>query len=145
MSRSKLQGILRAMSWKSSSLAVVLLAPVLCGLLSGCGLVRFKGVESFESATTLPTEPRTLKGDPGASGGIAMASGGNHAKTLYGDGASLTATAPLVPTYDQPAKGSGNQPGENPVEAAPGYGHDNGPAFQNPPGEANSTSTLSKQ
>ena len=130
------------MTWKSSSLAVIL---VVSSVLGGCNLVRFKGVESFESATTLPTEPRTLRPDPGTSGGIASASGGTRTKTRYGEGASLTSTAPLVPSYDQPAKGSGNQPGENPVEAAPGYGHDNGPAFQNPPGEANTTSTLSKR
>jgi hypothetical protein len=123
----------------SSKFGLVLLA---ASLLGGC---RFKGYESFESATTVPDQPRTLSGDAGASGGIASASGGTKTVTRYGEGARKTAPEPLVPSYDQPAKGSGQQPGEGTVEAAPGYGHANGPAFQNAPGSVASTSTRSER
>ncbi len=122
---------------KSSKFAIVLIGGVLLG---GC---RFKGYESFESATTVPDQPRVLAGDPGASGGIASASGGTKTVTRYGEGSRATAPEPLNPAYDQPAKGSGQQPGEGTVEAAPGYGHANGPAFQNTPGSVSSTTTRS--
>ena len=123
---------------KSSQFAIVLVA---VALLGGC---RFKGLESFESATSVSGTERTLPGDPGASGGISTASGGTKTVTRYGEGARKTAPEALVPAYDQPAKGSGQQPGEGTIEAAPGYGHANGPAFQNAPGAVSSTSTRSK-
>jgi len=124
---------------KSSKFAVVLIAGALLG---GC---RFKGVESFESATTVPDQPRTLPGDAGASGGIASASGGLKTVTRYGEGARKDAPEALNPSYDQPAKGSGQQPGEGTIQSAPGYGHANGPAFQNTPGTVSSTTTRSSR
>jgi hypothetical protein len=122
----------------SSKFAIVLLA---AALLGGC---RFKGWESFSSAVSVPDAPRTLPGDPGASGGIAMATGGHDTVTRYGEGARKDVTAPLSPSYDQPAKGSGQQPGEGTIEAAPGYAHENGPSMQNLPGAVSSSSTRSK-
>lgn len=106
-------------------------------VLSGC---RFKGVESFLTSTT-PQPPigqsnETWKGDEYARGGIAEASGGLNAETNYGKGARANTTAPVVPSYDQPAKGIGGQAPEYPVQAGPGYGHSNGPALQNSPSDA---------
>jgi hypothetical protein len=125
----------------AAKFSVVLLAGVLLG---GC---RFKGWESFESATTPFHRDNSSDwhGDPGSAGGVAMASGGTKTQTTYGAGAKADAAAPLNASYDQPAKGSGQQPGEGTIEAAPGFGNANGPAFQNTPGSVESASTHSKQ
>ena len=117
-------------------------AAVLAGcFLGGC---RWKGAESFLTATT-PQEPIGGKGqwsgDPYAKSSVAEASGGTITTSNYGKGARTGTNAPLVPSYDQPAKGSGQQPGEFTVEAGPGYGKVNGPAMQASPSEAASLST----
>jgi len=96
----------------------------------GC---RFKSWESFESATTPAARASEWKGDEGSFGGIQEATGGLKSQTSYGFGARNNTTAKLNASYDQPAKGSGQQPGENTVEAAPGYGKINSPAFQSSP------------
>ena len=104
--------------------------------VSGC---RFKGVESFLSATT-PQEHVPVKGDPYARGGIADATGGVNPATNYGKGSDPNSKS-KVSSYDQPAKGAGQQPGEPTVDAAPGYGKSNAPALQPAPGSSSSTST----
>ena len=94
---------------------------------SGC---RFKGGESFASATT-PHEPKaSYQGDPYSNGGIADATGGAKPETRYGMGAKTGAAAKPNYNYDQPAKGSGQQPGEN-----PGTGVGNAPVQQGKPSE----------
>jgi len=101
-------------------------------LVGGC---RFKGVESFKTATTPVNyaQERLMehtKGDPYANGGIAYASAGSRLKTRYGIGANANSTEKVNPKLDQPAKGSGQQPGEEGGDAAPGYGKSNAPANQ---------------
>lgn len=100
--------------------------------LAGC---RFKGAEGFISATT-PVEYKVGKGDPYASGGIAGATGGTNVTTNYGKGARNVSTGKLDPKLDQPAKGVGQEPGENPVTAGSGYGNSNAPAHQIDPANA---------
>ncbi|MDR3691405.1 MAG: hypothetical protein P4L46_18645 [Fimbriimonas sp.] len=111
--------------------------PTLAGLLfvAGC---RFKGVESFEKSTTPVNYAKQdaeygVKGDPYMSGGIAYASAAHQTKTRYGQGANVQSTSPVDPKLDRPAKGSGQQPGEEGGDAAPGYGHSNAPANQPAP------------
>ena len=113
----------------------------------GC---RSDGVDSFVSATT-PNPPigaAEWKGDHYTSSGVAEASGGTLAKTQYGNvypheegqrGGTRPAAAKLNPSFDQPAKGTGNQPGEYPVESNPGTGHSNAPANQPLPGQVDDT------
>jgi hypothetical protein len=104
-------------------------------VLGGC---RFKGVESFISATT-PNPEGSWSGDPYTGIGYAEASGGTNTKTRYGAGAKQTTSAPLDPVFDQPAKGTGHHPGENPGSAAAGFGLSNGPGMQPSVGDASST------
>ena len=110
-----------------------MLAGVSSILVAGC---RFKGKESFLSATT-PVEYRNGVGDPYASGGIAGATGGLNVKTHYGEGARNAPTGKLDAKLDQPAKGSGQRPGEQPQMGAGGYGLSNAPVSQPAPGDAN--------
>ena len=68
------------------NLSVMLAAIASVVLVAGC---RFKGVESFEKATT-PVDyaqqnvENGVKGDPYANGGIAGASAGKKIQTRYG-------------------------------------------------------------
>jgi len=100
--------------------------------LAGC---RFKGVESFEKSTTPVNYAQQkvefgVKGDPYANGGIAYASAGSHVHTRYGLGADPDSASKVDSKLDRPAKGSGQQPGEEGGDAAPGYGKSNAPANQ---------------
>jgi len=109
--------------------------------LTGC---RFKGVESFEKATT-PVDyakqdaENGVKGDPYASGGIAYASAGNRLHTRYGAGSDPNSPGKVDSKLDRPAKGTGQQPGEQGGDAAPGYGKSNAPANQPAPSIDSST------
>ncbi len=111
--------------------------------LGGC---RLKGAEGFLAATTPPPQGQghlgtaAWPGDPYAKGGIAEASGGLYPGTNYGKGARITAAA-VNPSFDQPAKGSGSQPGEFTNEAASGFGKSNGPGLQASPSDVNSLSS----
>ena len=106
----------------------------------GC---RYKGWESFTSATnTSPASPAPIKGDPYGFGGIGGANGGLIAKTNYGAGADENSPAKVNDTFDQPDKGSGQQPGELPNVAAPGYGQSNSPANQAPAADTTDTAVL---
>src|SRR4051794_8983996 len=104
---------------------------------SGC-TVRFKGVESFNAATT-PVKytsqlrddtPGKWHGDPGGFGGIANGSGGKQPHTSYGAGSDPNSTEPVNPLIDQPAKGVGQQPGEFHQDSGTGYGQSNSPVAQ---------------
>lgn len=106
---------------------------------TGC---RFKGYEAFRQSTTpgigggpYPTD--TNFGDPYGNGGTADASGGLNPGTRYGEGAQ--ANGKVVPGYDEPSKGSGNQPGEYPNVALEGHAQTNAPAFQPKPGNVSNT------
>lgn len=119
-------------------------------VLSGCGVVRFKGVESFHSATTpvqytskLPDEQKAWKGDKYGFGGVANGSGGLKAQTSYGAGSNPDSTEPVDPHYDQPAKGTGQQPGEFNGQPAGGYGQTNSPLNQPAASDAHSLSARS--
>ncbi len=111
-------------------------------LLSGC---RWKGYESFSSATTPHPPVGTWKGDPYASGGSADATGGVNAKTTYGKGARSGPGVVANPNYDQPAKGTGLQPGENNGKAKEGHANSNAPALQDQPGEYSPNAARVKQ
>jgi hypothetical protein len=123
----------------SSLLSVV----VLGGILAGC---HSDGIDSFDAATT--PVPRigdaAWKGDKYAYAGAAGASGGTKPDTQYGDTARGT-RGKLNPSFDQPAKGVGQQPGEYPVEANVGFGHSNAPANQPSPNQANDITTRGGQ
>jgi hypothetical protein len=95
-------------------------------MLGGC---RFKGIESFETATT-PVKVQPVSGDKYGSGGIAYASAGTHPETRYGIGSDPNSTEKVDPKLDRPAKGSGQQPGELGGDAAAGYAKSNAPANQ---------------
>ena len=110
-------------------LAIVAISVIALGA-AGC---RLKGVEGFKSATT-PVDYKNGVGDPYASGGIANATGGLDVTTSYGQGAKDKPTGVLNAKLDQPAKGTGNLPGEQTQAAAAGYGNLNGPAYQPTPG-----------
>jgi hypothetical protein len=111
--------------------------------LGGC---RFKGGESFMSATTPMPEGKghlgtaAWKGDPYTNGGIGEANGGLKPGTNYGKDSRVT-NAPVNPAFDQPAKGSGSQPGEYTNAAASGFGRSNGPGLQASPSDVNSLSS----
>jgi len=119
---------------------------ILATSMSGCNLVRFKGVESFNSATThvkytssLPKgTPGKWEGDPYSFGGVANGSGGQNAKTAYGTGADPNSTDKVDSNMDQPAKGVGQQPGEFHVDGGNGYGITNAPVAQPSPSDVNS-------
>ena len=116
---------------------------LLTASLTGCNLVRFKGVESFNSATTpvmySSSDPtREWTGDPYPWGGTANGSGGQNAATLYGAGSDPKSTEKVDPKFDQPAKGVGQQPGEYHVDAGNGFGNTNAPAAQASPSDVNS-------
>ncbi len=112
-------------------------------MLGGC---RFKGAEAFLAATTpMPDGKGHLgtadwSGDEYALGGIADATGGLQPGTNYGKGAMAT-SAPVNAAFDQPAKGSGSQPGEYTNEASSGFGKSNGPGMQPAPSNVNSLSS----
>ncbi|AIE88048.1 hypothetical protein OP10G_4680 [Fimbriimonas ginsengisoli Gsoil 348] len=112
---------------------------------TGC-TVRFKGVESFNSATTpvkytssLPAgTPGKWEGDPGGNGGIANGSGGLKAETPYGAGADPNSKEPINVGMDQPGKGIGQQAGEYHADPRPGFGQSNAPIAQPGPSDVNS-------
>ena len=117
--------------------ARIALAGIVVTLMaSGC---RVKGFESFKSATT-PTEFKDqYVGDKYSNGGIADATGGVKPDAQYGAGAKKGAGVVMNTQYDQPAKGTGNQPGEN-----SGTGKGNGPVMQPEAGTQNATNGLVK-
>ncbi len=119
-----------------AKLAVIAL--VGASFASGC---RFKGAESFMSATT-PNGAAHPHGDPYAGGGIAEASGGIHSETTYGKGAKVT-NQKVDAFYDRPAKGTGQQPGDNSAVGAAGFGHTNAPSLQAMPSDVESTTVRS--
>lgn len=98
--------------------------------VSGC---RFKGYEAFSAATTPMNYTYPKKGDPYGYGGTADASGGLQPQAQYGTGAQENGT--VLPGYDQPQKGSGQQLGEYPNVASPGHAKTNAPAFQPSPSD----------
>ncbi len=92
------------------------------------------------SATTpnppAPRNPsRLVSGDAYAFGGVGAANGGLKPQTNYGVGSDPHSPSHVNASFDQPAKGSGQQPGEYPNVAAPGAGQENGPALQPKPDE----------
>ncbi len=100
------------------------------------GCSRYQGGEAFVGATT-PVDyaaerakPDAWKGDPGAFGGSADASGGLKTQTSYGVGARNDNPAPLDVNAIQPAKGTGQQAGENHVWSEPSHGNTNAPFAQ---------------
>lgn len=115
------------------ALRLALLAAVAASVV-GC---RFKGYEAFSSATTprpdLHTYPKA--GDPYGDEGLADSTGGLNPATRYGKGAKPVGT--VVPGYDQPQKGSGQQMGEYPNVAAAGHAQSNAPSFQPSPSDVN--------
>lgn len=118
-----------------SRLSIV--AVLLLGVaVSGC---RFKGAESFNTSVSPYGEP-AQKGDDYTYGGIADANGGQKVRASYSKGApAFDANGKVDPSYDQPAKGTGQHPGEYPNTARAGYGNVNAPAFQPLPGSINPT------
>ena len=117
---------------KSSAYAVIFAVAGLA-VLSGC---RFKGVEGFRAATT-PVDYKDGQGDPYTKGGIADATGGVVTGAQYGTGARKNPMGTLNPKLDQPAKGSGQEPGEQSQAASAGHGNSNAPSSQPLPGSAN--------
>lgn len=108
---------------------------LLCLSFAGC---RFKGPESFVQATT-PNPPTNWAGDAYSWGGIADATGGLQDQVQYGTGARKGAG--VFPSYDDPAKGTGLQPGEIPGENVPWWAGQNAPAWQPRPGEIDANNT----
>ncbi len=98
-------------------------------LLAGC---RFKGVESFETATT-PQVYTKVAGDKYANGGVAYATAGNNVTTRYSVGADPNSTGKVDTKLDRPAYGAGQEPGELGGEAAPGHAQSNAPSNQGTP------------
>ncbi len=128
-----------------NALRFALFAAVIVSV-SGC---RFKGYESFSKATSDRVEeskkidfgesyssnhPERKEWGKYSGGGIAEANGGLNSQTRYGLGAQKDGK--VMPSFDQPAKGTGQQPGEAPNAAADGHGQTNAPAFQPEPGSA---------
>lgn len=126
-----------------NALRFTLFAAVIVSV-AGC---RFKGYESFSKATSdRAEESKAIDfGESAKSaerrewgkysgGGIAMANGGLNAQTRYGLGAQKDGK--VMPGFDQPAKGTGQQPGEYPNAASDGHAQTNAPAFQPAPGSA---------
>jgi hypothetical protein len=97
--------------------------------LGGC---RFKGGESYLSATT-PTPQPTWGGDRYAAAGIADSTGGLQPGTPYMRGAQPTSTERTDPLFNRPQKGSGQRIGEAGNAALPGHGRTNAPSFQEGP------------
>ncbi|CAN5581227.1 hypothetical protein BH11ARM2_BH11ARM2_37840 [soil metagenome] len=97
--------------------------------LGGC---RLKSWESF-SAAVEPVPQGPYKGNEYQSSGLAEATGGIKPEVRYTEGAKNDQESGFASTTDQPAKGSGQHPGELPNVARPGYGMENGPALQNGP------------
>ncbi len=118
---------------------VITLALAVGSMTTGC---RFKGIESFKSATT-PVEYKDGIGDPYASGGIASATGGTNTVTQYGKGALAQGRGKLDPSFDQPAKGTGQHAGEAPVQSRQGFGNSNAPANQTVPQDVQNPSARS--
>ena len=135
-------------SWSSTNLPakdklplvkrLLALAPLVLLALTGCQ-PRIKGLESFNSATTPIPGPAGWSGDIYSYGGLAYASGGTRARTLYGRGADPQGRP--FPGYDQPAKGTGLQPGEVPPSQVPWWAQQNAPAWQPAPGTENGRGT----
>lgn len=98
-------------------------------LLGGC---RFKGVESFETATTPVVYPK-VPGDKYGNGGIAYATAGVKPETRYGLGSDPNSPLKVDSKMDRPAMGSGQEPGEQGGDAAPGHDQSNAPANQPAP------------
>jgi hypothetical protein len=96
---------------------IAILGLVVGLLLTGC---QPKSVASFISATTPHDEKPRYMGDKVSNGGMGGANSGTRLGKDNGGRAKGT-----VSEYDDPAKGTGNQPGEN-----PGAGGMNGPAMQ---------------
>lgn len=112
--------------------------------LSGCGFVRFKGVESFNTATTpvkytssLP-DGQKWAGDPYGFGGAARGAGGTITTTSYGQGADPESKGPVNIRLDQPEKGVGQRAGEYHQDHVTGYGLTNSPISQPTPSDASS-------
>ena len=98
---------------------------------SGC---RFKAPDSFISTTSVAhTAPKVI-GDKYANGGIGDATGGTKDATQYGRGAKTGTGTVMNTERDNPAKGSGTRPGED-----PGTGHSNGPVYQGSPSDFQSS------
>jgi len=113
---------------------------------SGCSM-RFQGGEAFSSALT-PVDyaaerqkPGAWKGDPYAFGGSADASGGTKPQTSYGAGARPDSSEPFDVRMNNPAKGTGRNPGEFPTYADPSYGNSNAPFAQPRPSAAGPVGT----
>ncbi len=104
--------------------------PIILFVLVASAGCRFKSPESFESATSVQEFDKPVQGDKYSNGGIADASGGTKDGTQYGTGAKTGPGAVMNPTRDNPAKGSGTRPGED-----PGTGHGNGPVYQGSPSD----------
>ena len=100
---------------------------------------RFKGGESFVSSTVPNEASAGWKGDAYSDGGYANPSGGLKPGTRYGAGANPEGQP--LPGYDQPAKGSGLQPGEVPPSNAPWWAQQNAPVWQTAPGNENAKGT----
>jgi hypothetical protein len=96
---------------------IAILGLVVGLLLTGC---QPKSVASFISATTPHDEKPRYMGDKVSNGGMGGANSGTRLGKDNGGQAKGT-----VSEYDDPTKGTGNQPGEN-----PGAGGMNGPAMQ---------------
>lgn len=130
--------------WMRNGLVRILVLSSLV-VVAGCS-PRFKGVEAFKTSST-PVDyqanrekPDAWQGDPYANGGSANASGGLNTVTNYGAGARSDAPERLNPKYDQPQKGSGQNPGEYTNQGAPGFGVTNAPALQPQPESVNGPS-----
>ncbi|HEY0867491.1 MAG TPA: hypothetical protein VGE01_08935 [Fimbriimonas sp.] len=106
---------------------LVALGVLAVAVLGGC---RFKGGESFTSATAPHETGAGYEGDPYASSGSAEATGGLKVDAPYSAGARTSSTDPIDPTYNRPAYGSGERRGELGAQGAPGHSNTNAPAFQ---------------
>ncbi|RYG48374.1 hypothetical protein EON79_04635 [bacterium] len=97
--------------------------------LGGC---RFKSWESFSSAQEHSPYDITAThvGNPYQSAGLANETSGRNVEVSYTKGARNEQTSDFS-SIDQPAKGSGQHPGDLPNVAKPGHGQQNGPAVQN--------------
>ncbi|RYG34820.1 hypothetical protein EON81_14505 [bacterium] len=98
--------------------------------LGGC---RFKSWESFTSAQD--HDPKysvesTWVGNEYQSAGLANETSGRNTTVNYTKGAKNDQTSGFI-SIDQPAKGSGQHPGNLPNVARAGHGLSNGPAMQN--------------
>jgi hypothetical protein len=101
---------------------IAVIAVLVAIVASGC---RFKGIESFVTATTPHPKKDKYEGDKYSDGGLADSTGGVKVYSSHSSGAKKGAEAKMNTAYDTPAKGTGQQPGEN-----PGKGGSNGPVMQ---------------